>query len=55
MNKLIEELIKLIEDTDSELWAIDYGCDGMNDQCCGCGGNELIPDRIITKLKEINK
>ena len=50
----IEELIKDIDDTDSELWSVDYGCDGVSDECCGnCGGNDFESSRAIERLKAI--
>lgn len=55
MKKKLLELIKDIENNNSMLWTMDYGCDGMNEECCGCGGIEISEYRLVERIKEIIK
>lgn len=63
MEEKIKQLIKDIENDESELWEMDDGCYGMmddgcyrmNDGCCGCGGNMLSESRLVKRLKKLLK
>lgn len=56
MKELLLRLIKDIENTGSELWDMDYGCDGRSEECCGsCGGNNLVSYMLVKRLNEIIK
>lgn len=53
--ELLKTLKKDIDNRDSDLWKFDYGCDGMDDSCCGCGGDELSEAELEYRIDEIIK
>lgn len=50
----VVQLIKDIENDESELWNREYGCE-ESEHCAGCGWERISEQKILDRLKDLLK